>query len=120
MDGMDLASLVSTKETYEWDRDHAGNAIPGLMSDVPEEKLHVVAYDYGIKHNILRMLTREGCRITVVPAQYSCGRRTRSQARWHFSIEWSRGPRAAALCAGKYPASWRGRSRSSAFASATN
>jgi carbamoyl-phosphate synthase small subunit len=69
MDGTDLASLVSTKDSYEWDRDHAGNAIPGLMPDVPEEKLHVVAYDYGIKHNILRMLTREGCRVTVVPAR---------------------------------------------------
>jgi carbamoyl-phosphate synthase small subunit len=69
MDGTDLASLVSTRDSYEWDRNHAGNAIPGLMPDVPEEKLHVVAYDYGIKHNILRMLTREGCRVTVVPAR---------------------------------------------------
>jgi carbamoyl-phosphate synthase small subunit len=69
MDGTDLASVVSTKDSYEWDRGHAGNSIPGLMPDVPEEKLHVVAYDYGIKHNILRMLTREGCRVTVVPAQ---------------------------------------------------
>jgi carbamoyl-phosphate synthase small subunit len=37
----------------------------------PDEQLHVVAYDFGIKQNILRMLTREGCRITVVPAQTS-------------------------------------------------
>src|ERR1700748_2055982 len=71
MDGCDLASTVSTKESYSWDREHGGNDVPGLMSDAPEENLHVVAYDYGIKHNILRMLTREGARVTVVPAQTS-------------------------------------------------
>jgi carbamoyl-phosphate synthase small subunit len=62
---------VSTKESYEWDREHANNDVPGLMPDAPAQKLHVVAYDYGIKHNILRMLTREGCRVTVVPARTS-------------------------------------------------
>jgi carbamoyl-phosphate synthase small subunit len=41
------------------------------MPESPAENLHVVAYDYGIKHNILRMLTREGARVTVVPAQTS-------------------------------------------------
>ena len=45
--------------------------IPGLMPEAPAQNLHVVAYDYGIKHNILRMLTREGARVTVVPAQTS-------------------------------------------------
>jgi carbamoyl-phosphate synthase small subunit len=71
MDGCDLASSVSTKESYEWTREHAGNAIPGLMPEPPADNLHVVAYDYGIKHNILRMLTREAIRVTVVPAQTS-------------------------------------------------
>src|SRR6202789_1412829 len=71
MDGCDLASLVSTKESYEWTRDHVGNAIPGLMPEPPADNLHVVAYDFGIKHNILRMLTREAIRVTVVPAQTS-------------------------------------------------
>jgi carbamoyl-phosphate synthase small subunit len=71
MDGTDLASGVSTKCVYQWDCNHAGNEIAGLMPEAPEPDLHVVAYDYGIKHNILRMLTRESCRVTVVPAQTS-------------------------------------------------
>ncbi|MGI8771913.1 MAG: glutamine-hydrolyzing carbamoyl-phosphate synthase small subunit [Acidobacteriaceae bacterium] len=69
MDGTDLASVVSTKGVYEWDCHHPGNEVAGLMPDAPPPDLHVVAYDYGIKHNILRMLTRESCRVTVVPAQ---------------------------------------------------
>jgi carbamoyl-phosphate synthase small subunit len=70
MDGTDLASVVSTKDSYVWGREHAGNTI--LRDALPaEEKLHVIAYDYGIKHNILRMLNCEGCRVTVVPAQTS-------------------------------------------------
>jgi len=40
-----------------------------LEAKARERRLHVVAYDFGIKHNILRMLVREGCRITVVPAE---------------------------------------------------
>ena len=71
MDGTDLASVVSTKAVYEWDCHHPGNEVAGLMPDAPPPDLHVVAYDYGIKHNILRMLTRESCRVTVVPAQTS-------------------------------------------------
>jgi carbamoyl-phosphate synthase small subunit len=77
MDGLDLATGVSTKAIYEWDcndpRNH--NQDPLTPSEdaekVPAADLHVVAYDYGIKHNILRMLTREACRVTVVPAQTS-------------------------------------------------
>lgn len=68
MDGTDLASVVSTRESYTWDRERSGVLVPGI--DAPaEQNLHVVAYDYGIKHNILRMLDCEGCRVTVVPAQ---------------------------------------------------
>jgi len=55
MEGLDLASLVSTRERYSW-----GNA------DAP---LHIVAYDYGIKRNILRLFAEHDCRITVVPAE---------------------------------------------------
>ncbi|HEY0796273.1 MAG TPA: glutamine-hydrolyzing carbamoyl-phosphate synthase small subunit, partial [Acidisarcina sp.] len=77
MDGRDLASGVSTKTIYEWDcndpRNHNQDPL-SLGADaekVPAPDLHVVAYDYGIKHNILRMLTREACRVTVVPAHTS-------------------------------------------------
>jgi carbamoyl-phosphate synthase small subunit len=74
MDGTDLARVVSTKSVYGFDesdsRNQTGDAL--LSSDLNDElrkRLHVVAYDFGIKTNILRMLTREGCRVTVVPAE---------------------------------------------------
>jgi carbamoyl-phosphate synthase small subunit len=66
--GMDLAKEVSTAEAYEWVQGtwslEQGN--PAASSDLPR---HVVAYDYGVKRNILRMLVDRGCRVSVVPAQ---------------------------------------------------
>ena len=67
--GMDLAREVSVAETYRWDE---GSWVFGVgHSSRPEEELpwHVVAYDFGVKRNILRMLVDRGCRLTVVPAQ---------------------------------------------------
>jgi len=76
MDGTDLARVVSTKSIYTFDskdsRNQAGDPYldPGFLKNEEEGKLlHVVAYDFGIKLNILRMLAREGCRVTVVPAE---------------------------------------------------
>ena len=75
IDGTDLAKVVSTKSLYEWDRESSGNFSgepheqEEYRKQFPEQRLHVVAYDYGIKRNILRMLTNEGCRVTVVPAE---------------------------------------------------
>jgi carbamoyl-phosphate synthase small subunit len=74
MEGTDLASVVSTKAAYSWDasepKNQTGDALlPGADQTTNGEPLHVVAYDFGIKQNILRMLTREGCRVTVVPAK---------------------------------------------------
>jgi carbamoyl-phosphate synthase small subunit len=75
MDGTDLASVVTTKVRYEWDakdpRNQTGDEFLPPDNSTGEAPLHVVAYDFGIKQNILRMLTREGCRVTVVPAQTS-------------------------------------------------
>ena len=74
MEGTDLASLVSTKKIYEWSASEPKNQTGDALLSVAEEGgelLHVVAYDFGIKENILRMLTRENCRVTVVPAQTS-------------------------------------------------
>ena len=78
MDGTDLAKVVSTKSIYEFDsndgRNQSGDPyLPGalLQEEEARKRLHVVAYDFGIKHNILRMLTRENCRVTVVPAETS-------------------------------------------------
>ena len=73
MDGTDLASTVSTKQSYQWDQDQPRNQTGDTLLPhgrlASDETLHVVAYDYGIKQNILRMLARENCRVTVVPAR---------------------------------------------------
>ncbi|HEX3435163.1 MAG TPA: glutamine-hydrolyzing carbamoyl-phosphate synthase small subunit [Pseudacidobacterium sp.] len=72
MEGTDLASVVSTKARYEWENDGPDPLNQGEEAIVaPRPDLHVVAYDFGIKKNILRMLADEGCRVTVVPAQTS-------------------------------------------------
>jgi carbamoyl-phosphate synthase small subunit len=75
MEGTDLASVVSTKEAYKWDssepKNQTGDALLTAAVEDGTDPLHVVAYDFGIKENILRMLTRENCRVTVVPAKTS-------------------------------------------------
>ncbi|MDI3253660.1 MAG: glutamine-hydrolyzing carbamoyl-phosphate synthase small subunit [Bacillota bacterium] len=71
MEGTDLASIVSTKSRYEWEHDGPDPLRQGEGPTLPKPDLHVVAYDFGIKKNILLMLANEGCRVTVVPAQTS-------------------------------------------------
>jgi len=69
MVGQDLAKVVTCSAPYDWS---AGTwALSGGYRDAPALRFHVVAYDFGIKHNILRMLIARGCRLTVVPAQTS-------------------------------------------------
>ncbi|STQ46355.1 Carbamoyl-phosphate synthase small chain [Ewingella americana] len=68
--GMDLAKEVTTKESYSWQQ--GSWTLEGELPEAKaaeECKFHVVAYDYGAKRNILRMLVDRGCRLTVVPAQ---------------------------------------------------
>ena len=69
--GMDLAKVVSTTKTYAWNEGEwqlgKGYVTPDATSK--PAKFHVVAYDFGVKRNILRMLVSRACRITVVPAQ---------------------------------------------------
>ncbi|MBN0989665.1 glutamine-hydrolyzing carbamoyl-phosphate synthase small subunit [Amphritea pacifica] len=67
--GMDLAKEVTTDEQYQWTAT-TWDRVEGHR-DLPEAELphHVVAYDYGVKRNILRMLVERGCRLTVVPAK---------------------------------------------------
>jgi carbamoyl-phosphate synthase small subunit len=69
MAGLDLAKVVSVKQPYEWIEGewHLGAG----FSEHKSGKRHVVAFDYGVKKNILRMLTERGCHVTVVPAQTS-------------------------------------------------
>jgi carbamoyl-phosphate synthase small subunit len=78
MDGTDLARVVSTKLAYPFDssdsRNQSGDPLLAnalVQNEEARKRLHVVAYDFGIKLNILRMLAREGCRVTVVPAETS-------------------------------------------------
>ncbi len=68
--GMDLAKEVSVKERYEW-RSSVWCLTDDGHAEVPASELpyHVVAFDYGVKYNILRMLVARGCRVTVLPAQ---------------------------------------------------
>lgn len=68
--GMDLAKVVSTTERYDW-RSGVWQLKGDFHPDVAAADLpyHVVAYDFGVKLNILRMLVARGCRVTVVPAQ---------------------------------------------------
>jgi len=68
LQGMDLAREVTTSEPYPW-RQGTWSLAAGLPEERDALPLHVVAYDFGIKRNILRMLVDRGCRITVVPAQ---------------------------------------------------
>ena len=68
MAGLDLASRVTTPSSYEWIKPVEPCSPSEVIAPAAEQKYHVVAYDYGIKHNILRRLAHVGCRVTVVPA----------------------------------------------------
>lgn len=69
--GMDLAKVVSVSKPYEW----TGNVwhLEKGHTQAGQLRYHVVAYDFGIKRNILRLLANRGCRVTVVPATTSAG-----------------------------------------------
>jgi len=67
MAGLDLAKVVTCQQPYDWTA--STWALGAGYQAAPATRFHVVAYDFGIKHNILRMLSSRGCRITVVPAQ---------------------------------------------------
>ncbi len=74
MSGLDLAKIVSTKSSYEWLEAewelHGPNGKPAYRSlDQNRQLKRVVAFDFGVKRNILRMLAERGCQLTVVPAQ---------------------------------------------------
>ena len=82
MSGLDLAKVVSTTKTYAWTQTEwqlhnptlkgaAGYSEQDTADAKFHENFHVVAYDFGVKYNILRMLAQRGCRVTVVPAQTS-------------------------------------------------
>lgn len=67
MAGLDLAKVVSTPETYVWEQTEW--TLGQGFGQLENPRFHVVAYDFGVKRNILRMLVSRGCKLTVVPAQ---------------------------------------------------
>jgi len=67
--GMDLAQVVTTESAYEWNSSTWNLGSGHADIDPASQPFHVVAYDYGVKRNILRMLVERGCRLTVVPAK---------------------------------------------------
>jgi carbamoyl-phosphate synthase small subunit len=67
--GMDLAQVVTCDQVHEWEEGEWRLGKGYVPRD--QERFHVVAYDYGVKRNILRMLASRGCRLTVVPARTS-------------------------------------------------
>ena len=68
MAGLDLAKVVSCTQAYEWN-DGLWSLIGGYQPITEAPRFHVAAYDFGIKHHILRLLADRGCRLTVIPAQ---------------------------------------------------
>jgi carbamoyl-phosphate synthase small subunit len=69
MSGLDLAQVVSTAQAYAWTEKEW--ALGQGFGQQDQARFHVVAYDFGVKRNILRMLASRGCRLTVVPARTS-------------------------------------------------
>ena len=67
--GMDLAKVVTCKENFEWTE--TSWQLGQGYKELEQQEFHVVAYDYGVKRNILRMLVDRGCKLTVVPAETS-------------------------------------------------
>jgi carbamoyl-phosphate synthase small subunit len=69
MAGLDLAKVVSCERPYDWNS--STWALGQGYHEMENPRFHVVASDYGVKHNILRMLAQRGCKVTVVPARTS-------------------------------------------------
>ncbi len=68
MEGQDLATLISTKTRYEWKERGADAWTDGERADEEKLRFHVVAYDWGLKRAMLRLLAEAGCLVTVVPS----------------------------------------------------
>jgi len=69
MAGLDLAQKVTVQKSYDWTQTEW--ALGSGYGKASNTKFHVVAFDFGVKHNILRMLAERGCQVTVVPAKTS-------------------------------------------------
>jgi len=100
MAGLDLARVVSVEQPYEWRETawvlgagYGPVPQPGQMTTASAPAARVVAYDFGIKRNILRLLATRGCQVSVVPAQTPAARSCGANRR-RISFQWSRRSRA--------------------------
>ena len=122
LEGMDLAREVSTGSAYgfsegewEWNSDRARF----IASPAPPPQFRVIAYDYGIKRNILRQLVASGCEVTVVPAQTPAAEVLRTRAGTGSSSPMVPGTRKPApMPSMRFECFWTGMCRFSASASA--
>jgi carbamoyl-phosphate synthase small subunit len=71
MEGQDLATRISTPTPYQWRQDGADAWTDGERRETASPRFHVVAYDWGLKRAMLRLLAAQGCRVTVVPSRTS-------------------------------------------------
>jgi len=71
LDGQDYAARVTCAASYTWDADGKMTRTWGIARELPTPDLHIVAFDFGIKWNILRSMSRSGMQVTVVPAATS-------------------------------------------------
>ena len=69
MEGQDLATRISTRERYEWREKGADRWTDAEREEEGSPRFHVVAYDWGLKRAMLRLLAESGCRVTVVPSR---------------------------------------------------
>ena len=89
MDGRDLAREVTCPEPYHWQ----DGLIPewrSVETDTIDKPYRVVAFDFGIKHNILRLLTETGCDVNRCSGPHIRRRCTGPEPGWHFSVQWPR------------------------------
>ena len=119
MEGQDLATRISTPEPYAWSEGGADAWSDEGRHDLEDARFHVVAYDWGLKRAMLRLLAEAGCRVTVVPSA-DVGRR----ARWRSAPTACSSPTGRAIrprwwARGTPSPRCSGRSRSSASASGT-
>ena len=114
MTGSDYVKEVTTPEPYEWDpedklsrdwtivkgsAEQSGEVLENgqMLKLLPPIRHHVVAYDYGIKYNILRRLRQHGCKVTVVPATTKAEDVLGDETGWNLSLKRPRRSRCIAL-----------------------
>ena len=89
---MDLARVVTREDVIEW-RDGPWSIESGYAQAPDETRFHVVAYDFGVKHNILRLLVARGCKLTLVPATTCAATVMDMKPDGYLPVQWTWRPR---------------------------